>query len=122
MEDVAPFIMVDKRLFREVRWVSPVSGEVFPFPAMDKLIYLYLKDRWEFFTLQEGKEYYENQDTIAEACGVSRKKVNNVIGKFIKEGVIEAHKVKVDSGVSLVYDVINPLTVVGKEGQMFAVK
>ena len=109
--DTAPFLMLDKKLLEASHWISPKTGEVIPFPLIDKIVYLVMRDKWLFYVKRLGNTFHESQESIAKSCGTFRRKVNEVVKRFIQEGVIEAHKVKVDNGVSLVYDEIFPISV-----------
>lgn len=115
------WIALDKRLLSATHWVSPRTGETFPFPLVEKVIYLVMRDKWLYYVQELGNTFYESQESIAEACGTFRRKVNEVVGRFMEHGVIVAHKVGVARGVSLVYDEVHLISVVGKDKRIFVV-
>ena len=62
-----------------------------------KLIYAYMLWRFQFFTKTQKASYFEAQETIADAIGVSRKTVNESIQQLSKIGFVSYKKTKQSS-------------------------
>lgn len=62
-----------------------------------KLIYVYMLWRFQFFTKVQKASYFEAQETIADATGVSRKTVNESIQALAKLGFVSYKKTKQSS-------------------------
>ena len=62
-----------------------------------KAVYLYMLLRSEFFS-QIGASYYENQDVIAENCGLSRRTIIRIIQKLQEINLIEVFKIRLRNG------------------------
>lgn len=78
-----------------------------------KIVYSYMLSKyWYFKSL--GKLYFESQESIAQACGLSRKTVNESISALQKVGYLVAvQKTK----TTLHYDVKDVFDVYTKEAQ-----
>lgn len=108
------------KLFESYGFRSEVDGTVVPLSPIDKIIYVVMRDRFDFFVNKQGGEYYESQEITAERCGTFRRKVNETVRMFMREGVIKGRKVRTKAGnVSWVYDYIGELKLVKKEGEMW---
>lgn len=105
------FMMLTYDLAKANGFVSPRTGEFVKMTPAEKLIYVYLKSKNDFFR-GEGKEHFETQQTIADAVNVSRKTVNiflsSIMGKQTdgKEGhgVVFAHQSKHRNYTHWVYE------------------
>lgn len=62
-----------------------------------KVVYVYMLWRYQFFTKTQRASYFESQDTIAEAVGVSRKTVNESVQQLAKLGFVSYKKTKQSS-------------------------
>lgn len=120
MERKENFIQCEKHIFEAYGFESPVSKKIIPLSPIDKIIYLVMRDRYEFFVIKQGGEYHESQETTAERCGTFRRKVNEAVRMFMREGIIRGRKVRTKVGnVSWVYDYIGELKLVKKEGEVW---
>lgn len=63
------------------------TGEYLKFPEGQKLIFLYMLDRYKFFK-SNGGEYFDNQDQISEACSSVRRTVFSTIKLLQKCGYL----------------------------------
>lgn len=69
-----------------------------------KVVYIYMLWRFQFFNSNKAK-YFESQDTIAQACGVSRKTVNESIHKLVELGWMTCTRSTLPSSLYEVKDV-----------------
>lgn len=74
-----------------------------------KVIYVYMLWRFQFFAKVQKASYFEAQETIADATGVSRKTVNESIQQLSKLGFVSYKKTKQSSvyEVNDVYQIYN---------------
>lgn len=74
-----------------------------------KVIYVYMLWRFQFFTRAQKASYFEAQETIADATGVSRKTVNESIQQLSKLGFVSYKKTKQSSVYEIkdVYHIYN---------------
>lgn len=77
-----------------------------------KIIYVYMLWRYQFFTKIQKASYFEAQETIADATGVSRKTVNESISQLSKIGFVSYKKTKQSS----IYEVKDAYKIYNKEG------
>jgi hypothetical protein len=54
------------------------DGTYVSLSPLNKVVMMYFLDRYKFFR-DQGKQYFDNQEEIAQACGVVRKSVFNTI-------------------------------------------
>lgn len=66
------------------------DGEVIPLTHAEKIIYLYLKDRVQYFVHERKEEYFESQETIADNINVNRATVGRTVTKFRDNGILFA--------------------------------
>lgn len=76
----------------------------------DKIVYAYMLSRIRYFCWQEGGEYYESQEDIATAVGISFQVVRRSILKWIDLGVIVASKVRYQGRYKWVYTNFIPIS------------
>lgn len=105
--EVKKFLMVDKGLLSMKEFVS-LDGEVVVLSLTDKVVYSYMKDRWEFFK-ERKEEYYDSLEDIGEALGVHRKTVARSVSKMEALGVLSKVKKKIRGYDSNVYTRIGGL-------------
>lgn len=108
------FIKIGKGLIRSLGFVSD-SGECIPMTHTDKIIYIYIKDRVDFFVKKNGQEYFESHDTIAKHTNVSRATVSRLILKLIEHGVVQAVLQKGGRFINYKYLSVQPLNLYFKE-------
>lgn len=85
------FLKLPYILLQTTGFVSPVSRQEVKLTLTDKVLYSYIKNRFDFFT-KDGKLYFDTQQSIAEACSLDIKTVGNSIRKFTKEGLTDVQK------------------------------
>lgn len=70
---------------------SNKEGKVIALTIQAKIIYLYMKQRWKYFT-GEGLEYRDSLDSIADQLSINRKTVMSAVKVFQENGIITACK------------------------------
>jgi len=55
-----------------------------------KIVYCYMLSRYQYFS-RTRKNYFESQESIAKACALSRKTVNEAISELQKNSYIEVN-------------------------------
>lgn len=69
------------------RWLVDKDGQRLQFTGMDKVVYVVMRNRFEFFH-SNGKEYYDSLDAVADMSGTTRRTVSDILGKLIACGVV----------------------------------
>lgn len=119
MEKREEFIQCEKRLFEAYGFRSAVNGAVVPLSPIDKIIYVVMRDRYNFFVNKQKGKYHESQETTAERAGTFRRKVNETVKMFMEHGIIKGRKEKMGEHIHWVYEEIHPLVLCKKEGDLF---
>lgn len=107
------------KLFESYGFRSAVNGTVVPLSPIDKIVYVVMRDRYNFFVNKQKGKYHEPQETTAERTGTFRRKVNETVKMFIEHGVIKGKKEKVGEHAHWVYEEIHPLVLCKKGGELF---
>lgn len=81
------FLKLPHSILRAKQAVSLATSELLPLSANDKLIFLHMKGRHDYFTGQ-GSQYFDSQQAIADACGVSVATVKRTIGTLRDHGYL----------------------------------
>ena len=102
------FIQVERKLLRAAGFISE-DGELVPITPTDKWLYVYIRDRVNFFVNERKGNYFETHETISEATATARKTVVRFVDKFITAGVIVAKKEKKGRYYGYSYKVVHPL-------------
>lgn len=92
------FYKVPKSLWKADGYISPRTGKPIELKSSEKIIYVYMLDRLNFFVNRIGKKHFESQETIAKECGLERKSVARAMEAFVVNGVVEASKDKPEKG------------------------
>ena len=104
--------------FVGVEIVDKKTGEVRdvikPFIAEQKLVWLYVLDRYKFFT-DDGRSYFDNQVDIAKACGVSESTVKRFFRSLREAGYLIANETRIGGHKSNSYIINRDLVLVQKE-------
>lgn len=82
------FVKFPKLLMQSSHWVSLTSGEFIVLTPMQKIIWLHIKDRHDFFVSQ-GLSWFESQQVIADALCCNRGTVLIFLELLEKHGYIE---------------------------------
>ncbi|MBF8640115.1 DUF6945 domain-containing protein [Pseudomonas luteola] len=104
--------------FVGVEIVDKKTGEVRdvikPFSAEQKLVWLYVLDRYKFFT-DDKRAYFDNQVDIAKACGVSERTVLRFFKDLSLSGYLQITQTRIGGHKSNSYIVTKDLVLVQKE-------
>lgn len=96
----------------EVDKSTGVMQEVIkPFSAEQKLVWLYALDRYRFFS-KEGKEWFDNQSEIAEACNVSESCVKKFFRSLREANVIKSKGTRIGGHNSNSYIILRDLVLI----------
>lgn len=82
------FCKMPRPLMAATQWVSLVTGEHLTFTGQDKILWIWMKDRYDFFT-REHKDWFDNQDEIAKYTGCSSSTVKRFIGRLLDHGYMK---------------------------------
>ena len=95
------FYMAYKTLWKSNGFFSPVTGEPVKLTSSEKAIHMYLSDRIRLFVGKLGKEFFEEQGTIAEELGLDKKTVWRCMKKFKDHAVVTGDSRRTAKGNSL---------------------
>jgi len=81
------FVKFPKLIMQSSHWVSLTTGELIVLTPMQKIIWLHIKDRHDFFVSQ-GLSFYENVQTIADTLCCDRSTVTDFLRALDKHGYL----------------------------------
>ncbi|WP_153011141.1 DUF6945 domain-containing protein [Pseudomonas oryzihabitans] len=110
-ENVEQFLRIPKELLKAKHYLSLTTGEAVDLDLTAKSIYSWMKDRWTFFTKDNG-QHYDSQSDVADALGIHRNTVGKIIARFLEHGIFVVEKRKNGRFENNVYVQIKPLTFV----------
>ena len=82
------FCKMPRPLMAATKWVSLTTGEHLALSGQDKILWVWMKDRYDFFTAQQ-KDWFDNQDEIAKYTGCSVSTVKRFIQLLNKHGYLK---------------------------------
>ncbi len=82
------FCKMPRPLMAATHWVSLTTGEHLALSGQDKILWVWMKDRYDFFTAQH-KNWFDNQDEIAKYTGCSVSTVKRFIKLLSKHGYMK---------------------------------
>lgn len=88
-----PFIKFPKSLLAATHWISLTTGEEIQFTPSNKLLWIHIKDRFDFFS-KLGNEWFDNQEAIASATGSNISTVKRFLADLTKHGYLKVSKKK----------------------------
>jgi hypothetical protein len=88
------FIKFPKALMAAMHYISLTTGEEVQFTPSNKILWLHIKDRFDFFT-SLGNEWFDNQEAIATATGSNISTVKRFLADLTKHGYLKTSKKKV---------------------------
>lgn len=80
-----------KATMAATHWVSLTTGELIPFPASHKILWVWMLDRYNFFT-GKGGDWFDNQEAIATATGCEISTVKRFIASLKNHGYLTVTK------------------------------
>lgn len=93
LEKSSEFLKFRYDFLRAKGFVSQ-DGEYVSLSVYDVFVYLYVKQKIEYFAKEKGGEYFATQEQIANECGVSLSTVKRALKKFVDGGVLTCYKKK----------------------------
>lgn len=124
MEEIVQYVPMEKELMRltEVRLVSNPE-KVLKLTPTSKMLYRWMMDRYQHFN-RLGKKFFDNQDTIAEAIGVTPRTVLNLIKDMSDFGLLSKSATKTvgaaHSNAYIMFDIFNKNMFITKgNGKLF---
>lgn len=103
-----------KTILSATGWVNLSTGETKPLSAEQKLVWLYVLDRYKFFT-DDKCAYFDNQVDIAKACGVSERTVLRFFKDLSLSGYLQITQTRIGGHKSNSYIITRDLVLVQKE-------
>lgn len=113
-----------KNIMSAIGFVNLNTGETIKLSAEQKIVWLYILDRYKFFK-EKGQLYFDNQADIALACGVSERTVLRFInalsnsvdkeGKYVGSGYLQINQTRICGHKSNSYTIISDLVLVQPE-------
>lgn len=91
-----------------------IKKVVKPFSAEQKLVWLYVLDRYKFFT-DDKRAYFDNQIDIGNACGVSESTVKRFFRALREAGYLTAHETRIGGHKSNSYVIVRDLVLVQED-------
>lgn len=99
------FIKFEYEFLKLKQVTNTKTGEMLQLTANMKILYKYIFSRYKFFDGGRG-EYFENQDVIAEAVGLSSRTIITLLQQLTDVGLVEKRYTKVQGAMhSLAYKV-----------------
>ncbi|TXI33844.1 MAG: helix-turn-helix domain-containing protein [Aquipseudomonas alcaligenes] len=113
-----------KNIMSAIGFVNLNTGETIKLSAEQKIVWLYILDRYKFFK-EKGQLYFDNQSDIALACGVSERTVLRFInalsnsvdeeGKHVGSGYLQINQTRIGGHKSNSYTILSDLVLVQPE-------
>lgn len=102
------FYKIDDK-FLKLKTLKDKNGKEHSISANHKMVYLYLKDRFDFFTSNK-QEYFDTNKTIAENTGLEERTVIRCIKLWIDLGYVEKKVIKYKNLPKNIFTKVLPLT------------
>lgn len=96
------FLKVPHRTLRAAKYVSRTTGEAVPLSLTNKVLWLWMKGSHDSYK-GKGGTYYESQESIARACGVSEDTVKRAMALFEKHGYLFKTRTRLGNVCDLPY-------------------
>lgn len=87
------FCKLTHEIMKATHWTSRTTGEQFKLTGDQKIMWIWMEMRYRFF-LSKGKNWFDNQEDIAEATGCDTSTVRRFITKLTQHGYIEVQRQK----------------------------
>lgn len=108
------------KMYKDVRrakhYVSRITGEHLSLTPEKKLLWTLMLDRFLFFK-SNGGEWFDNQQWLADECGVSVITVKRFIKELREHGYLLVTTTRVYGGQSNSYEIVERLRTVSPESQ-----
>lgn len=89
----AGFFQTTRAINAATHWISLVTGEQIKFTKSDKMLWVWMYDRYNFFN-DKGNPWFDNQSDIAEMNGCEVSTVKRFLKKLTEHGYLVTSKKK----------------------------
>lgn len=103
-----------KNILSAVGFVNINTGETIKLSAEQKIIWLYMLDRYKFFK-EKDQQYFDNQSDIASAAAVSERTVLRFIKSLSDYGYLQINQTRIGGHKSNSYTLLSDLVLVQPE-------
>ncbi|WP_282353048.1 hypothetical protein [Pseudomonas sp. PS01303] len=93
------FCKIPKEMMRATHWVSKTTGQQFKFTGTQKIIWVYMVDRYKFFK-SLGNDWFDDQEDIAKNTGCDVSTVKGFIKQLLEHGYMVVERKKLRGFVS----------------------
>ncbi|NWC99756.1 hypothetical protein HX869_13500 [Pseudomonas sp. P7779] len=105
------FCKLTHEMMRATHWTSRTTGEQFKLTGDQKVMWTWMEKRYKFFR-SLGKDWFDNQEDIAESTGCDPSTVKRFISRLTQHGYIEVEHQKGRGFIrSNKYKILAPLQV-----------
>ena len=87
-----PFLRMPIRIIGAKSLTNIETGVTIKLSMSCKVLLCYLYEKYNFFVVKQHKEFYENQESIAERLSINRRTVVLLISDLVSVGAIVIHK------------------------------
>ena len=101
------FVKLSYELLK-MKTYTDYAGNEFKITPAIKLVYLYIKSRFDFFK-SSGKDYYDTNKEIGIATGIDEQVVIRAVKELIKMGLVEKKIIKYRNLPKNVFTKVNPI-------------
>lgn len=108
MEKQDQFLMIPYKVLSASGYINK-HGECVKMNLSDKVVYCYIKSRFQFFK-SLGKEYFDTQQSIANFCNMDLKATGNILRKFIRNDLTTIYKKPYNNYQKNVYTYVGNLS------------
>ena len=112
------FYKIDDKLLK-LKMLKDKNGKECSISANHKIVYLYLKDRFDFFTSNK-QDYFDTNKTIAENTGLEERTVIRCIKMWIDLGYVEKKVVKYKNLPKNIFTKVSPIIFETKSNKLGA--
>ncbi|MEN2396830.1 DUF6945 domain-containing protein [Pseudomonas halotolerans] len=87
------FCKLTHEIMRATHWISKTTGELFKLTGTQKIIWVHMTSRYEFFR-SLGKEWFDDQEDIAKDTGCDVSTVKGFIKLLVEHGYMAVERKK----------------------------
>ncbi|WLH44230.1 helix-turn-helix domain-containing protein [Pseudomonas beijingensis] len=114
------FCKLTHEIMRATHWVSKTTGQHFKLTGTQKIVWVHMTSRYEFFR-SLGKEWFDDQEDIAKDTGCDVSTVKGFIKSLVDHGYILVDRKKLRGYVhSNSYKIVAPLQLYNKHASTVA--
>lgn len=118
MEKQDQFLMIPYKILNAWGYQTK-HGKPVKMSSSDKIIYCYLKSRFQFFK-GLGKEYFDTQQSIANFCCLDLKTTGLILRKFINNDITTIYKKPYNNYLKNVYTNVGNLLLLAEKTTVLA--